>query len=80
MKQTDKDGKAVTATGKAQWKDTPASTADQIEVSLRRGNKEKLAGLNAIIAQCMAVRDMSDNAPMREFAGVIEGIARSVSV
>lgn len=62
------------------WKDTPSSTAEQIEISLRRGNNEKAAGLIAIVAQCAAVRDMSDNQAMREFAGIIEGIARQALI
>jgi hypothetical protein len=57
------------------WKDTPASTAEQIEIAMRRGNSEKQAILQAIVTNCNFILANSDNAQMKQFALVIRRIA-----
>ena len=57
------------------WKDTPASTAEQIEISLREGNLKKAAKLETIIANCNFAIANTDNAGVKQFAEIVLRLA-----
>jgi hypothetical protein len=51
------------------------TVADQIEISLRSGNREMQAKLDSINAQCEFVMANSDNVSLKQFAAIVQGIA-----
>lgn len=61
---------------KKAWRDTPASTAEQIEISMREGNTEKQTRLDAIVTNCNFIIANSTNDGLKTFAGVILRIAK----
>ncbi len=67
-----------TFSGNPEWKDTPRSTAEQIEISLRSSNASMQHALENIRTQCNFVKANSDNATSKMFCDVVLRIVNDV--
>ncbi len=56
-------------------KQTGLTVADEIEISLRSGNREKQGKLDVIIANCNFAIANSDNDGLKQFAQIVINLA-----